>query len=267
MPDMRGVLSSRRGTLAVALACALVAGGILVFSITRYRQSVQASTKQGTVLVAKGVIQKGTAGDAIAAGQLFSAQSIVQKQLSAGAIADAAALRGKAAVRDILPGEQLTAADFSTASGIAASLTPTQRAISITIDAAHGLIGVLSVGDYVDIYGGFDVSQGSGRPRPVMRLLIPNVKVLKAPGGGGGGIGGGGNGSGNAILAVDATQAGKIAFAQENGKVWLILRPGNAATTPPTFDDLGSELLGSTPIQNATLNKAVVAPIAARAGQ
>jgi Flp pilus assembly protein CpaB len=100
-----------------------------------------------------------------------------------------------------------------------------------------------------------------------MRLLIPNVKVLKAPGGGGGGIGGGGNGNGNAILAVDATQAGKIAFAQENGKVWLILRPGSAATTPPTFDDLGSELLGSTPIQNATLNKTLVQAIASRAGQ
>jgi Flp pilus assembly protein CpaB len=218
------------------------------------------------VLVARGLIQKGTAGDAVAAGQLFTGQSIVQKQVSAGAIADAAALRGKAAVRDILPGEQLTLADFSAASGIAAGLAPTQRAMSITIDPAHGLIGVLREGDYVDVYAGFDVSQGSGRPRPVMRLLIPNVKVLKAASAGGG-IGGGGSQNGNSVLAVDDSQAGKIAFAQENGKIWLVLRPGNAATTPPTFDDLGSELLGSTPIQTATLNKTVVQAIAARAGQ
>jgi Flp pilus assembly protein CpaB len=240
----------------------LIAGGIIVFAISRYRQSVNASAKQSTVLVAKGLVQKGTAGDALAAGQLFTSETIVQKQVSAGAVADSAALRGKVAVRDILPGEQLTLADFGAASGIAATLAPNVRAMSISLDQAHGLIGVLQAGDHVDVYGGFNVDQGSGKPRPVMRLLIPDVKVLQAASTGGG-IGGGTQ-TGNAVLAINDSQAGKIAFAQENGKIWLVLRPGNAAATPPTFDDLGSELLGSTPLQGA-VNKLVAAALA-RAG-
>jgi Flp pilus assembly protein CpaB len=264
-PDLRGLLSSRQGTLAVATVCALIAAGIIVFAISRYRQNVNASTAQSTVLVAKGLIQKGTSGDAVAGGQLFTAENLLQKQVSTGAVADAAALRGKVAVRNILPGEQLTLGDFAAASGIATTLAPTQRAMSIAVDQAHGLIGVLQAGDHVDVYAGFDVSQGSGKPLPIMRLLIPNVAVLQAASSGG--AIGGGTQTGNAILAVNATQAGKVAFAQENGKIWLVLRPGNAATTPPTFDDLGSELLGSTPVQGAALNKTVVGPIAARSAQ
>jgi Flp pilus assembly protein CpaB len=264
-PDLRGMLSTRQGMLAVATTCALIAGGIIVFAISRYQRSVSASTKQSTVLVAKAVIQKGTPGDAVATGGLFTAESIVAKQVSAGALADAAALRGKVAVRDILPGEQLTLGDFGAASGIAATLAPNVRAMSISLDQAHGLTGVLQAGDHVDVYGGFDVSQGSGRPRPVMRLLIPNVRVLQAASTGGG-IGGGTQ-AGNAVLAINDSQSGKIAFAQENGKIWLVLRPGNAASTPPTFDDLGSELLGSTPIQDAALNRSLVAALVARASQ
>src|SRR5258708_5936805 len=110
-PDLRGMLSSRQGTLAVALTCALIAGGILVFAINRYRQSVNASSTQSTVFVAKSLIQKGTSGDAIAAQQLATPTSILEKQLSAGAIADAAAIRGRVATHDILPGEQLTQAE------------------------------------------------------------------------------------------------------------------------------------------------------------
>lgn len=253
--DLRGILSTRRGTLTVALLCALVAAGIIVLALSNYRTNANNANAQSTVFVARGLIQKGTAGDAIAAQGLSTSTRILQKQVSAGAIADAAALRGQVAIRDILPGQQLTAADFAAGVGIATTLAATERAMAIPLDQAHGLVGDLQAGDHVDIYGGFNVDQGSARPAPVMRLLIPNVRVLQAASGGGGV--GGGSQSANVVVDVSDVQAGKIAFTAENGKIWLVLRPGNGASTPVTFETLASVLTGSTPIQSPTLTKQI----------
>jgi Flp pilus assembly protein CpaB len=259
-PDVRGFFNSRQAALAAAFACALVAAGIFVYAINHYRHSATSADAQSTVYVAKNLIQKGTAGNAVAGQGLATSTGILQKQVTAGAIADTTVIRGKVAVRDILPGEQLTLADFAVGSGVAASLAPNQRAMSVSLDQSHGLLGVAQAGDHVDVYGGFNVDQGS-KPRPVMRLLIPNVQVLQAAGGSGG-IGGGGGQSASVVLAVNDAQAGMVAFAADNGKIWLVLRPGSGSTTPPTFNDLGSVLLGSTPIQGAGLDRAIQALVA-----
>src|SRR5438045_249187 len=103
-PDLRGVLSTRQGTLGAAVLVAVIAGAILLFAITSYRHGVSAANKQSTVFVAKRLIQKGTSGDAIASGQMFTATRIAQKEVSAGAISDSATLQGKVAAKDILPG-------------------------------------------------------------------------------------------------------------------------------------------------------------------
>lgn len=263
-PDLKGLTSSRQGALGLAVVCAVIAGAILIFAMSRYRQSVKSSVAATSVLVAKSLIQKGTSGDAIATQGLAVPDSVLRKQVTSGALADAGVLHGKIAQADILPGQQLTAADFAASSGITATLAPNQRAMAVSLDQSHGLVGILQNGDHVDIYGGFNVDQGSAKPRPVMRLLIPNVRVLQAASTGGG-IGGGSQ-TGNVVLAVNDTQAGVIAFASDNGKIWLALRPGSAASTPPTFQDLGSVLLGTTPIQNAILNR-IVGQIVARSQQ
>ncbi len=262
---VRAVLSTRRGAIAVSLLCAVVAGAVLLIAVSKYRSNVQASQRNLTVLVATRLIPKGTSGTAIATGSSFTSQNLAKKQVLSGAVADTSAIAGRVAIRDILPGEQLTADEFAPASGIAAELAPNQRAISLTLDQAHGLTGILHAGDHVDVYGGFDVDQSSGPVRPIVRLLVPNVKVLQTSNAGGG-IGGGGQ-NGTTVLAVDQLQSATIAFAQEYGKVWLMLRGNGASTTQPVFMDLGAELLGLTPIQNASLNQKIVSPIAAKGSQ
>ena len=265
-PGLRAFLSTRRGAIAVSLLCAAAAGAVLVFAVTKYRSNVQASQRNLTVLVATRLIPKGTSGTAIATGGSFASQSLLKKQVVSGAMADTSAIAGKVAVRDILPGEQLTADEFSSASGVAAELAPSQRAISLTLDQAHGLTGILHAGDHVDVYGGFDVDQSSGPVRPVVRLLVPNVKVLQSSNAGGG-IGGGSGQNGTTVLAVDQLQSALIAFAQEYGKVWLTLRGNGASSTQPVFMDLSAELLGLTPVQNAAFNQKIVSPIAAKGSQ
>ncbi len=264
-PDIRGFLSTRKGAVTVALACAVAAAAVLLVAVSRYRASVRAAQQNVTVLVTNRLIPKGTSGTAIATGGAFTTRSLTQKQVAAGAVSDTTAIAGKVAARDILPGEQLTAGEFTAASGIAASLTPSQRAISLSLDQAHGLIGIVKAGDHVDVYGGFNVDQGSGPVRPVVRLLVPDVKVLQASGTGGN-IGGGGQ-TGNTVLAVDEMQSAVIAFAQEYGKIWLTLRGNGATNTQPVFMDLGAELLGLTPVQNDAFNRRIVSPIAAKGTQ
>ena len=264
-PDLRGFLSTRRGAIAVALVCAIAAGAVLLIAFSRYRASVRASQQNLTVLVANRLIPKGTSGTAIATGGSFTAESFPAKQAATGAVANTAVISGEVAVRDILPGAQLTAADFAPASGIAASLAPNQRAISLTLDQAHGLNGLVQAGDHVDVYGGFNVEPGTGPVRPVMRLLVPDVSVLQASSGGGG-IGGSGQTS-TTVLAVDQLQAAMIAFGQEYGKIWLTLRGNGASATQPVFMDLGAELLGLTPVQNAAFNRSIVSPIASKGSQ
>lgn len=232
---VRSLLATRRGTTLVAIASAIVAAMILVYAIGHYRQGVNAANTQDTVLVANRLIQKGTSGGAIAAGGLYRPVQIVEKHVSLGALTDAGVLQGKVAATDILPGQQLTAADFAPSSaGIEGQLAANQRAIAVPLDAAHGLTGVVHAGDRVDLYTGFNV-QSAG---PTMRLLIPNVKVLQAP------IGS----SGNVILAVNANQAAEVAYASGNGTIWLVLRPGNAQNATQTAASMSSILAGSQPI-------------------
>ena len=240
--DWRKLLSTRRGTIIVAGVCALVAAGILLLAMNRYRNNVDTSGNQETVLVAGGLIQKGTSGDAIASGQLFKSTSVAVKQVSTGAIADTALLHGKVAAADIYPGQQLTATE----------LAPSQRAITISLDQSHGMVGQVKAGDHVDVYAGVNVEPRGGRSEPALRLLMANIRVLQAGSSSGGGLGGAGNPNNsfsNVSLDVADTQAGSLAYASDNGKVWLVLRPAQATQSNTSAAVTAqSLLLGSKPI-------------------
>jgi Flp pilus assembly protein CpaB len=241
-------MATRKGTVLVAAACAVVAAGILIFAFSQYRKSIDNGNRPETVFVASSLIQKGTSGNAIASQQLFKPATVVAKQVSAGAIADATMLTGKVAATNIYPGQQLTVSDFVPAVGIASTLAPDERAVSVPIEAAPGLVGNLAAGDHVDMYVGF-AGNLAGRATALLRLLTPNVLVLQAPAGGGGGFGANGAQGGNITLAVNTTLAPEVMFASDNGKLWLSLRPGNASNpNPQEVVTLNSILLGSTPI-------------------
>lgn len=243
--DWRKALGTRRGTVIVAGVCALVAAGILLLAMNRYRHNVDTSGNQETVFVASGLIQKGTSGDAIAGEQLFKPTSVAVKQVSTGAVADTAQLHGKVAVADIYPGQQLTAADFTAKGGLASQLAPNQRAMSVTLDQAHGMVGQIHSGDRVDVYAGVDLT-GTGRSDPAMRLLMSNVQVLQAGTAGSAGLGSSQNPSSsfsNVTLNVASSQAGALAYASDNGKVWLVLRPANAAAATQTSAITAQSLL------------------------
>lgn len=249
------LVATKRGTLTLAAIAALLAGVLVLVYVKRYRDSLQSSSAPVTVLVAKQTIPSGTPGRLVASTGLFSVTTIRESQLREGAFSDPASLNGTAAAHDIYAGQQLTASDFSASATTAATrLTAHQRVISVPLDAAHGLSTELSVGDRVDVYGGFNVIPigpngqpvANGQSRPVLKLLMQNILVtdIKRQGSGVGG------GSGSTVsLRTDDIQGAKLAFASDNGKVWLALRPAaGVKASRPTIVTLETLLLGIKPV-------------------
>jgi len=242
------LISTRRGAILVSLLAAIVAGILIVAYVQKYRSSVNSEGAPVTVLVAKQAIPKGTAGTLIATSGLYSATTIRQSQLLNGAFSDPVSLRDKVTTRDIYPGSQLTASDFApAASDVAASLTKHQRIIAIPFDSTHGDTANLQAGDHVDVYAAFNLVPVSpfGLPtaqssaRTVLKMIMSNVDVASIA-----------KSSGGATVSfkVTDTEATQLAFAADNGKLWLALRPAaGAKTSPPSIVTAETLMLGVKP--------------------
>lgn len=248
------MISSRRGTITLSVIAAVVAGALILVYVNRYRNSVKAEGAPVTVLVARHTIPRGTAGNVIASGGFYSAMTIRQGQVLEGAFSDPSSLRGKVATHDIASGGQLKAADFAAAStNLVASLTDRQRIITIAIDAAHGSLGVLQPGDRVDVYVGFNAvpvrfggsAAAVGVSHPVIRRMLTNVLVVAV---GGKTTGVLANGNTNVSFKLTDQEAANLAFASDNGRIWLTPRPSAGATnSAPNIVSMETLLLGVPP--------------------
>lgn len=235
----QNLFSTRRRSLVAGGAAALLAGIVLVAYLQNYRNSVNSAAATAPVLVAKNLIPKGTSGDIIASTDQFQVAEIPKSQFKDGAITDPAALTGRIALTDIYPRQQLTAADFTgtAVDTIGNRITGDQRAIAISMDATHGMVGQISSGDRIDIYVGINRLGG----QPVIKLLMADVTVLRAPIGAGGGI---------FILKASTRQAAVLAWAADNARMWFVLRPPSGArTVVPGFVGAQTLLLGLKPVR------------------
>jgi Flp pilus assembly protein CpaB len=244
VPKLSGLPASRGGALALALVCALAAAGVIIYAVGQYRKSVNTSSKQATVLVSSSLIQKYTSGTVIGNEGAVRPEPVLQKQLAPGAVTSAAQLQGMVAARDIPAGTQLNMSYFEPSGGYATQLAPNERAISIPLDASHGLASVLHAGDHVDLYAGLkgnsnstssgSTTAGSSTTSTSVgeRLLLSNVPVIAVQlNSGSSGVSGGGVGAtADVLLKVNATDVGAVALASDIGNIWLVLRGANAVT-------------------------------------
>ena len=238
----QNLFTTRRGSLLVGAAAAVLAGIILLAYLHQYRNSVNSATAPVSVLVAKNLIQKGTPGDIIGTSSQFQVASVPKGQLQVGALTDPAALSGRVAVTDIYPGQQLTAAYFAFAppGTLQTKISGSDRAIAVQIDAEHGMVGQIGAGDHIDIFVGVN-RLGSGGSQPIIKLLMDDITVLRAPVG---------TGSGLYTLRATGRQAAVLAYASDNGKLWFVLRPASGAkTVNPGFISAQSLLLGLKPVR------------------
>jgi Flp pilus assembly protein CpaB len=245
MEHAQKLFSTRGGTMVLAGFAAVLAGIAVFVYVHNYRNSVKSGGTAATVLIAKGLIPQGTPGDTVAKNELYQAQSIRESQLKEGAFSDPSSLSGQVAARDIFPGQQLASADFKASSGsLASTLSGVQRAITIPIDASHGMIGNIQVGDRVDVYAGFNVNN-----TPVLRLIMQNISVadINTSSGSLGSTAGS-----DVVLRTTSSQASDLAFASDNGRIWLVLRPPTRGkVSPPTLVTVGTLILHQPSIKAA----------------
>jgi Flp pilus assembly protein CpaB len=238
------LIATRRGAVLLSALAALLAGILIVAYVHKYRSSANAEGAPVRVLVAKQAISKGTSGTVIATTSLYSVTTIRQSQLLSGAFSDASSLANKVVAHDIYQGAQLTAADFAPATtSVAASLTKHQRVITIPFDSVHGDLANLQAGDHVDIYAIFSLvtvdtkgaPAAAGVAHTALRMIMSNVPVESLKGG-------------NINFKVSDVQATKLAFASDNGRLWLALRPAaGALTAKPSLVTVETLMLGVKP--------------------
>jgi pilus assembly protein CpaB len=246
------LMATRGGTIALGALAALLAAGVFLLYLKRYRASVNSANKPMPVLVAKGVIEKGTPGDVIGTQEMFQPSTTPKSELKDGAISDPSLLRGKIATEDVFPGEQLTTASFAAAPPNAAvtKLTKYDRGIAIPVDGAHGMIGHVRAGDRVDVIAGFNKEEG-GLGRPFLRVLVQDVLVLEAPEQAkAAGPAAGENAKKNVVVRMTDEEAVRVAFAVDNGEVWVLLRPkAGVQEHRPSLVTLETMLLGVRPMR------------------
>jgi Flp pilus assembly protein CpaB len=235
----QNLFSTRRRSLVAGGVAAGLAVIVLVVYLHNYRSSVNSAVATGPVLVAKNLIPKGTSGDMIASLSQYQVAQLPKSDFKIGAITDPGILAGRVAVSDIYPRQQLTSAEFSPSvvDTLGQHITGTERAISVSLDGVHGLAGQIADGDHVDIYIGLNRTGGD----PVIKLLMADVDVLRAPIGGTGGV---------FTLKASTRQAAVLAWAMDNGKMWFVLRPPSGDRTAiPGYITMRTLLLGLKPVR------------------
>jgi pilus assembly protein CpaB len=237
----QNLFSTRRGSFLIGAAAAVLAGIILLVYLYSYRNSVNSNAASASVLVAKRLIPKGTPGDIVGASDQFQVAQVRKSDLLTGALTDPSALTGRIAVADVYPGQQLTDAAFAYAppGTLQTKITGADRAISLSIDPEHGMIGEIGAGDHIDIYVGIN-RLGPGGSQPVIKLLMQDVNVLRAPVAGS---------NGTYTLLANPRQAAVLAYAADNGTLWFVLRPASGAkNVNPGFVNAQTLLLGRQPV-------------------
>lgn len=217
-------LTSSRGIgVALGIGAAVLAGILLLVYLQQYRSSVSGDSAPTSVIVAKALIPQGTSGTIIGAKALYQTTTLPKQEVKAGAVADPAFINGRVAVSDILPGQQLTAADFTEASttSVNTKITGPQRGVSVPVDAIRMSTTQVFVGDKIDLY----VAVGGE-----VKLFEPSVKVLAVPDQGAAG--------GSYILRVNTGVVPNLMVAADSGTLWAAIRP--QAGAKPTADTKAS---------------------------
>lgn len=243
------MLATRGGTVAVGGTAAAFAALLLLVYLNQYRTSVNEGGEPMTVLVAKSLIEKGTPGDIVGLRGLFQTTEVPKDQVKEGAIADPSALRNRIATVDVYPGQPLTTGDFAASArgALGSQIAGNQRAIAVPVDSAHGMVGQVRTGDRVDVYAGFNISSGTGAAasRPVVKVLTQDILVLEAPKKAAAGAGAN---AANIVLRTNHREAVQLAWAVDNGKVWVVLRPRAGAPPKKPLVVTSQALLGVRPV-------------------
>ncbi len=238
-----------RARILIVVA-AIVVGGVAAFAAYGYLGAVQRQAQAGdaltTVLVAKQDISKGAfAADLLNNGMVETVR-MPKRYVADGAISSLTAVAGRVVDSPMLKGEVLTTARFQKPAdaGLAFAVPSDLVAVTVPVDDARGVSGLIQPGDTVAVLGtiamsatGNDeetrimirgakvlavadttgVQTGGSQPQPSSSSLVANASTSQQSGS-----------TKTVTLALSSADAEKVVFAVENGSIWLALVPGSA---------------------------------------
>jgi Flp pilus assembly protein CpaB len=268
-------MTYRLRNIVLAVALAALAALLTSLYVANYKKTVRDDEASVTVYVAAKQIPVGTTGaDAVSKGFLKT-EDVARRSVVPGAISSPREIRDLVATETVYEGEQVSIRRFrpTEASGIQADLKGNLRAIQVNGNGHQLLAGTLKHGDRVDVVATFnykwvDFHGGKSQASDTLtasRVVLRDIKVLKAPGGPAAGskLTGGVDQKFPVLLAVTDSQAQKLLFIVGNSSqgdsrvsAWsLELRPVvHAADSPDHVDRVSSILLdGLNPAQRRAL--------------
>ena len=220
--------------IVISVVLALLAGAALILYTNSVRNQAEEGTTAASVVVATRDIPAGTRiAKAVAEGWLTT-RTMRETDLAVGHVADADAYASKLISKDMVAGDQLSAARVGndTPQGLTAKISGEQRAIKIPLNENAGLLGDVVAGDRVDVYANYVVNSkimtviAARDVEVIARQTLPNQSPGSMP-------------SGSLTLEVDGEQAMRIVNAlrnsaggKENDSALWVLARGENATDP-----------------------------------
>jgi pilus assembly protein CpaB len=142
---------------AAAVILAVVAGIGVYFYVQSADQRAQRNVAVVEAFVAGEDIPKGTTGDNAVGNGLITTARVLRGDIPPNAVTDTSFLKGKVAAATIAAKQYITTSSFvAPAQGGGGSLaaaigTQGQVAVTVSVDAAHGVANSIAPGDHVDI--------------------------------------------------------------------------------------------------------------------
>lgn len=210
---------------------------VMEAEVKKKMASVQAAAKAAQtqqVIVAKKDIP---AGSMVEPSNLELAK-IPEQYLQPQAVSSYDRIEGMIAITNIPKGDQITMNKLAYAkqlSGLAEITPPGKRAVTISVDGAASLAGMIKPGDYVDVIGMLTTSKGGKKEAKLETVsLFQNVLVLAVgqettalPKLAGSQKKEDKKEASLITLALSPHETNLIAFVQEQGKIRLVLRSLN----------------------------------------
>lgn len=175
--------------MLVAIAAVVLAGAAAYLSYEYAHKAdtrAQKNVQRVDVLVAKSDISKGTSAADALNGGLIGTKQVPRSILPPTAVANASDLTDKISFSAIAKGQFIVGDSFvkpADVGGFSANVPKGHQAITISVDASHGVAGFITPGDRVNVlYSGPISLQRDGVPSAesarVSAFLVPSVRVL-----------------------------------------------------------------------------------------
>ena len=261
-------MSNRRTLIALAAVVLAAVAGVGAWSyVSGADRRAQDKVKLVEAYVARQDIAKGTSGDQVLSAGLLDKRRVPRDAVPSAALKNSATIKGKVSLSTITAGQFVVTDQFVTAGtsggGIGGTLPDGKQAITISVDDAHGVAGFITPDDHVHVIVAAKLRKDpqakfdSNVPDNIAAFMVQNVQVLAVgqqsdqtttTSGKSGDTSNQPKGNrGLVTLAVDAQDAQRLAFAQQNYAIYLTLVPpsytpqnvpsvGDTAAIPPVTD-------------------------------